>query len=177
MRVRRKNFEVGVRDVCAIQVRRGRRDAHIGVGWVTVLFGRRRRRRRRRRGAPRPRLVPELTLGTKAVEGARVAGGNHGAVRIRALTVDDRQGSAKRIVPDLVIVLVNEGQNAQTEVREIVSGFGSAGCAQRGCIHENEPDPAAIFDVEGIPVDDAGHHAIHPKANCVRTIRLFRGRR
>lgn len=54
-----------------------------------------------------------------------MARGNDGRICVRAVTVDDRQDSAKGVGADLVIVLVDEGKGAQTEVREEISGFGS----------------------------------------------------
>ena len=100
-----------------------------------------------------------------------MAGRDHHRVRVRALTIDDGKNSPKRVVANLVSVLVDEGDGSEAKVCEIVSSFRSAGFVQFGCIHENEPDPGATFDVEGVPIEDAGYFAVNPDANRSRTIR------
>ena len=105
-----------------------------------------------------------------------MAGGDHRCVGVRAVTIDDGESSAKRVIADLEVVLVNEGEGAQAEVRQIVSGCRPAGLAQFGRIHEDEPDAETTLDVKGIPVDDAGYLAFLTQTIRSRTIRL-RGRR
>lgn len=158
MRVGRENPEIPVGYVRTIQVRWRRGYANIGIGGVAVL-GRRGRR------ASRPFLTPELTLGAKVVVGIRVARRDEGRICVRAATIDDSENSAIRVVADLKIVLVNESEGAQTEAREIVSGFRPAGFAQFRSINEHEPDSEITFDFKIIPIDDSGHVALDAEAN------------
>ncbi len=63
-----------------------------------------------------------------------MAGRNQGRIRVRSATVDDREDSAIRVVANLEIVLVNESEGAQTEIRKIVAGFRAAGFAKFGSV-------------------------------------------
>ncbi len=69
-----------------------------------------------------------------------MAGGNHSRICVRAATINDRENSAIRVVADLKIVLVNEAEGAETEVRQVVSGFGPAGLTRFRSINEDEAD-------------------------------------
>jgi len=103
-----------------------------------------------------------------------VAGGEHSRICVRAATIDDRENSAIWVVADLKIVLVNESEGAQAEVRKIASGFWPAGLAQFRSIDEHEPDSEIAFDIEGVSVNDPGHITANAQRSGVGTRGLAR---
>jgi len=55
-----------------------------------------------------------------------MAGGNHRGVRIRPVTNNDRENAPERIMADLEIIFVDEGQGAEADPREVIAGLRTA---------------------------------------------------
>ena len=58
-----------------------------------------------------------------------MAGGNHSRIRVRAATIDDREDSAKRILANLEIVLIDESELPRTQRGKVVLGGLTASLA------------------------------------------------
>ena len=93
-----------------------------------------------------------------------MAGGNHGGIGIRAAAIDDCEDPPVRIVTDLEVVLIDEGDGTEAESGQIVAGFRPATRSELRSVHEDQPDAEAPFDVERVPVDDPRHVALDTEA-------------
>jgi len=89
-----------------------------------------------------------------------MAGRNHQRIGIRASAIHDRENSPVRVVADLQVVFVDEGLRAEAEARQIVFGFRPSGGVEFRSVDEDESDSEGAFDIERVPVNDAGDVAL-----------------
>ncbi len=104
-----------------------------------------------------------------------MAGGDHRCIRVRPITKDHRESAAKRVLANLEVVLVDEGEGSEAEVREEIPSCGPARLAQFRSINQDEPDSETAIDVQGIAINDSGHLAFDAEAIRSRTLRVERG--
>jgi len=160
MRVGRENSESPVGDVPAVQIRRGRGDANIGVCGVTVPG-----RRGRRRGASRPSFPPELTLGAEGIIRLRVSRGDHRRVGVCVIAIDHGEYALEWVLPDLKVILIDEGPLSEAEAGQIISRCGPVRLTEFWRIDEHESNTRTAFDVESVPVENGRHVSLDTKSD------------